>query len=220
MTLHRATLELDADVDPGASGKETGMFEMVGDLEVSESMNTMFFIASGQGSTVNAVTSGTIDAISDLLNSDTEITNRAGFHLDLGGGQHQFELNFLGWEGATDKDGNNVQWGDPNRPIGVANATGEAPLTQMQCLMEYLRIGEFDSRYPHARLRFGEYSGGTDPAGNAYPSGLYDEYIHVAVKNINMTRVAGEEVSFNGSLSLEETKNWTAAIDAVGRIEW
>lgn len=209
--LQKATLELDADID-GDGTKETGIFEMVGNLEIQQGMEVGFILASGQGSALNAVTSGTVDGIADLINADGEITNRAGFHLDLGGGRHTIELNFTGWEGAIDGDGNDLQWGNTGDPSGVTvgDATGADPLTQMHVLMEYLRIGEFDSRYPHARLEFGEYA----------PTGLYDDYLHVVVRSVRENRTSESPITWDGSIILEETKNWTSVIDAVGRIEW
>lgn len=219
--LQRVVLELDADVDPNSSGKETGMFEMVGNLSLTETTATDYIMASGQGSAINAVLSGNVDAVSDLLNSDQEIRNRAGFYLDLGGGEHTFEIQFQGWDGATDSAGNALQWGDPDRPVGSpANATGEGPLTQMHCFNEYLRVGEFDSRYPHARLRVGEYSGGTAPDGSSYPDGLYDDYLQVTVKNNSVTRDVEDKAQYTGGLMLAEAKNLSAPVDAIGRVEW
>lgn len=210
--LQRAVLELDANVDPGTDGKDTGVFEMVGNLEVQQGIETDYLLFSGQGSTLNAIMSGTADQIGDFFGSDPEETNRAGFHLDLGGGRHTIDLNFNGWEGAEDQHGVPLQWGDTGNPDEVTpgDATGADPLTQMNVLNQYLRIGEFDSRYPHARLRFGEYD----------ENGMYDDYLHVAVRRNNVNRVAEDPISFDGSITLEETNNWTSAIDAIGKVEW
>jgi hypothetical protein len=231
--LQRAVLELDADVDKGG-GKNTGVFEMVGDLEVQEGMTTNYTMLSGGGSALNAITTNAAQTVDDLTNAfpgdqggpDIQINNRAGFALDLGGGRHTFEINFLGWEGAQrpvidESTGTvirteDVQWGDgfgdPGE-VSMSDATGADPLSQLHVLTRYLRVGEYDSREVDARLRWGEYSDGSY-ADNRF-NGVYENFLHVTVRNAQFTRVSDSPVAFNGSIKLMEVKNWTEPLDAL-----
>ena len=209
MTLQRAILELDADVDPNTSGMDNGQFEMVGNLEV-DNIITPSFIVGGTGTTINGIIQSTLDSAGELVGIEDALPpqKRAGLHLDLGGGRHQFQLKFIGWDGATDSNGNDLTWGDPSAAEGTAaNATGESPLRQMQVLARYLKIGEYDSRADNARLKFGEYS----------PSGLFEDYLHVAVNNSNFNKRAQQENKFDGVISVSETIDWSRALDTFKR---
>lgn len=210
--LQRAVLELDADVDPNTSGDDTGIFEMVGNLEITESTTVNHTLASGQGAALNAVLADNINRLGDVLGDSVDIDNRAGFYLDLGDGEHNFSINFNGWEGATDSGGNAVQWGNTGDPSEVTHgdATGADPLTQMHVLQQYLLKGTYDSRRASARLKVGEYS----------PNGMYDDYLHVTITEARMVRVADDPVAFDGSIKLSQVKKWNDLYDAIARVEW
>lgn len=200
MTLQYPVLELDADFG-GSIGKVTGTFEMYGDTKVTENLRTGFLIG-GRGSSVNGIIEG--------YRNDGDPT-RKGVHLDLGGGQHTFEVEFLGWEGATKDDGADVQWGYSSDPTVTdeATATGADPTTQVNVLMNYLRVGTYDSRAP-GRLYWGEYTDGTYDSS----AGLVGGPLEVAVESPSLTRKAGETTKYDGSLTLVETLTVGDVLDA------
>lgn len=195
MTLQHGVLELDADVD-GDGNQETGVFEMVGDLEFGQDIIADHILSRELGN-INSVLTG----FSGSLKS-----KRTSFYVDLGDGVNRFNINFLGWEGVNAGH----QWGDGSSDP-VADATGSSPYHQAQCLAEYLRMGEYDSRDEDARLRIGEYSDGTYAEDGS--DGVYDDYIHVTVKNYSLNRVADNPVAFDGSITLEETQDLTGPVD-------
>jgi hypothetical protein len=182
---------------------------MSGRVEVEQNLESRFVLATGQGSTVNAIVSQSAEFLKNQGSNPPAIDapqQRAGFFIDLGGGRHAHRINFIGWEGSTNS------WGDTSESAGtVANATGQGPTAQMQCLFQYLRIGQYDSRAENARLRFGEYTdgslGGTD--------GLYDDYLHVVFEGAVSTRSAENPRHFDGSLVLTEAESVSDPIDTL-----
>lgn len=205
MTLERVVLELP-DVDFGGSiGTVTGVFHMYGDAEITESIRTGF-VVGGRGSTVNGIVQSTLG---------TDQPMRKGVYVDLGGGQHTLEVQFIGWEGAQDTDGNSLQWGSSasTTTVNAATATGAAPTTQMQVFINYLRHGTFGSISP-ARARFGEYSDGT----YGVSAGSMDDYLPVAIESPSFTRSAGENTTYNGSLTLVEALTTSDALDAAAKL--
>lgn len=185
--LNKATLTLDADVD-GDGTAETGVFEMSGNLTISPSIRTGYLVG-GRGSTVNSVASSL---------AGQEESGREGFRLDLGGGALIVEIEFDGWEGSPDQWGNT---GDDSTTT-MADATGAAPTTQMEVLIEYLNRGEFDSRDP-ARLQYGEH----------HSNGLFSE-LDVVVEGPNMRRSAKDGSWFTGTLTCISVQSIDDAIDA------
>lgn len=224
MTLERGVLELDADVDQDGT-RETGVFHLVGALQIRQRVEPRPVLFSGGGSAVNAVVGSTVDELQNLITgqSTVEMKKRAGFYLDLGGGRHVFEVNFMGWEGAIDADGNDLQWGTSATPGRVASnsrlvsATGEPAVTQMALLMEFLRLGEYDSRAEHARFRFGEYHDGTYTATQG---GEFEDYIHVHIELGAGGMDAETFKKFDGSMTMVEIEDFNRAIDGVGEILW
>lgn len=215
MTMQKAVLELSADVDEDNT-RETAEFHMVGDLRVNPRLQIDHLLGH-EGSNLQSI----------LTSRSGEVTaKRQGYYLDLGAGRHTIEIDFIGWEGATDGDGNPVQWGVRSGADGgtanqdILNATGDDPLTQAMLLEEYVRRGEYDSRAEHAKLRFGEYSGGTNTVGNAYPSGLHDDYLHVVPISCNLVRDVENPESFDGSIILQEAASIGSAVDAIMELEW
>lgn len=199
MTLEHAVLELDADVNPNTSGKDLGVFEFKGDLEVNQRLNVDHLLSHEYGN-INSVVTSTPGIVAN--------EKRVSFFLDLGAGVHAHEINFLGWEGSGDK----YQFGD-GTGNEQADATGEGPYHQMQCFMQYLRTGEYDSRDEHARLRIGEYSDGRYSEDGV--DGIYDDYLHVTVMNMSNNRQAEQPIAFNGSLLLIETQDLTGPVDVL-----
>lgn len=214
MTQYKAILEIDADVS-GTGTRNEGVFHMWGEADIVETIRTGYILA-GFGSQGY----GIFTSLADLLTGGGT-PKRKGVHLDLGGGQHAFEITFQGWEGAKDTAGNNLQWGssateDAVTENGVVvSATGQDPITQMQCFMNYLRVGQTDSRRP-ARFTWGEYSsGGLIPNSNA------DNHLEVAIESPRLGQAArSPQGSFDGSLTLVETVDITSVWDAFTRPDY
>jgi hypothetical protein len=199
-----ARLEIEADID-GDGNIETGVFSLVGNLEITEGIRTGY-IVNGRGSTVNSVTSS--------LLADGE-AKRRGFYLDLGGGQHTYEISFTGWRGAyyENDQGNRVpvQWGNTgdDSQLTVGDATGEDPVTQMQIFFNYLRTAEIDSRRP-ARLQVGQY----------HPDGVLDDHLQVVVESPRGSHVARDYSTWDGTITLIEAEALGETVDAAVREEW
>lgn len=195
MTLQKAILKLSADVD-GDGTAENGEFHMVGNLEVTPKIIPNF-VVGGRGSTVNSI-------ISSLVGDGTN--KRQNFFIDLGGGIHAVEISFRGWEGAQDDSGNNVQWGNDSAQTKTqASATGQDPITQIDVLMRYLTVGEYDSRNT-GTLEYGEYSSG----------GLYSP-LNVVVEGPTMTRAASDGQWYDGNMQCIVAADLTTAWDAQQR---
>lgn len=217
MTQQRAKLTLEANVDPGTSGADTGTFEFLGDLVVENRIQPAF-VLGGTGSTFNAIFQSALDRSGDTLDIlGSELPQkRAGVYLDPGGGRHVFQLEFRGWDGATDQDGTDLTWGDTSRATGTpANATGETATRQMQVLARYLKQGEFDSRGVNAILSWGEYSVGGLFEGELDSLGG-EQGLHVAVEEATMTR-REEGAVFDGTLVLAEAVHYANPLDAIWR---
>lgn len=205
MTLDRVVAELDVDFG-GSTGEVTGVFEFYGDIEVEESIRTGFLVGQ-RGGQVNAI-------IQDSAGAGEP--KRKGAHIDAGAGQHALTLSFRGWEGATDKDGNPVQWGDdPDEGVSKTSATGANATTQVNLFQHYLRVGTFDSRTP-ARVRFGEFSDGT----YADEDGLYDDYLPMVIENPSLKRSAEESGTYTGQVTFVETLTSSDAIDAINKLDY
>lgn len=194
MTLQKAKLTVDADVD-GDGSAETGIFEFEGNLNITTGIRTGFIIEN-RGSTINSVVS------SNIGNGESK---RRGVFLDLGGGTHYVEVNFRGWEGSPG------QWGDDGTDDGVSktDATGAGPVSQLDVLKKYLLVGEFDSRGP-ATLEYGEYSS----------SGVY-EPLDVVVEAPQSTKAAEDGSWFDGSITFLEVIDMTGGgLDGSNRKEY
>lgn len=203
MPQEKFILEIEADVDKDGT-KETGVFEMLGDVEVTEGIRTGYLIG-GKGSQAF----GVLSTIGDIVHGQGS-PKRKGIHLDLGGGQHMFQISFRGWEGAIDPDGNALQWGDGSGSM-PADATQSDPTTQVNCFMNYLRIGEIDSLRP-ARLTFGEYS----PTGTI-TNDETDNHLSVVIEQPTLTRTAGQPNTYEGTLTVIETVTIDDVLDAALR---
>ncbi|WP_049986823.1 hypothetical protein [Halobellus rufus] len=127
------------------------------------------------------------------------------FFLDAGAGAMALEIQFRGWEGSKDSNGAPLEWGDTGDPdqLTATDATGADPVSQICCLVEYLRTGTVDSRNP-ATFEWGEWA--TD--------GLY-EPIDVVLEGPEMTRAAEDGSWFDGTLTLIDAADVRAAYDAV-----
>lgn len=177
MTLQKARLTIDADVD-GDGSKETGVFEMAGNMDLSPGERTGYLIG-GRGSNINAVFSSTFAEGN---------SKKKGVHLNLGGGARTVGLQFWVWEGSS------FQWGnDANKGKTEASATGQDPLTQIDVLVRYITVGEIDSRNP-AKLEYGEYS----------DSGLY-EPMDVVIEEPQLTRTAQDGSWATGQMTCVST---------------
>lgn len=196
MTLQRAKLTMSADPD-GDGVDETGIFHFVGNLEITPSLQRNFLLG-GRGALANAI-------FGDQL-QDGE-SQRQGYYLDLGSGIFTIEVAFRGWEGATDDQGNNLQWGDNStQALSQTSATGQDPLSQMDVFLKYMTVGTIDSRDP-ATLEYGEYSS----------SGVYSALDVVVLDGPTMTRAAEDGSWFDGSITFAEAGDFGEFRDALLR---
>lgn len=207
-TLDRAIVEMSADVD-GDGNTENGRFHMVGNVTVSEQVEPDYWFG-GRGSTINSVINRT------LLD---KAGGRQQFYLDLGAGSHIHEIEFMGWEGAKDSDGNDVLWGDPNAQKGtVANATSQDALVQMQTFNKYLKNGIVDSFSP-AYLHVGEWTDGIYNNGDPIEAcngeeGLFGKPLKIVLMGPRMVKASEEFKTFNGSYQAVETLEIDQFIDS------
>jgi hypothetical protein len=199
-SLDRAVLEIDADID-GDGNTETGVFHMVGDLEIQQIVRPSPILGPELGNIASAIR---------RIITDGE-ANRKGAYVDIGAGRHAFEINFLGWEGAQDSEGNDLQWGntgDPNN-LTIGDATGADPLVQMQVFHRYIQVGVIDSFSP-ARLYVGEYADGTYGM-----NGLYSDAapLGVILEINNGVRTTENPESYDGSITAVEAIDLSNIID-------
>lgn len=197
MTLQRAVLEISGDID---NTSVDGEFHMVGNLTAGESVQPRFLLGN-QLPNWNTTVQG-------ILGN----AGRRGLYKDQGAGLHTFEFEFKGWEGAVDKDGNNVPWGDTTKNApSVYNATGADPITQIQVLNNYIRWINIDSFQP-AKLRIGEY----DPSGL---SGFAD-HLNVAPQQTRGLKASEDYSQFTGTMTVVEVERMDVAIEAASRVPW
>lgn len=239
MTLQHAVLEMTAD--PLNEGeRKHGVFQLVGNLEVQSIVEADYFIASGQGSSINSIITETLQSTESYIDKtlnpnqhkDTLKNKRQGFYLDLGGGKHRLRLNFIGWEGAEDPQGDPVMWGDQGGVNGAdankrlnAQMSNDDPLTQMQILEKFVKMGEYDSREPRAYLHIGQHSNAGTFFSNSsasvsnWPGGFFDP-IYVTFPRMSFTRDAENPQSFDGSVEMVATQNWTDVFGDLGSWNW
>jgi hypothetical protein len=203
VTLERAVLELDANFGP-PFGTVTGVFHMYGDVSFDAGVRTGYLLG-GTGSTLNAV-------VQEAL-SDGE-PKRKGIYVDLGGGQHTIQASFTGWTGATDADGNDLQWGSSPDPSvnDLTTATGASPLDQRDTFLNYLRVATFDSFNP-GRLYTGEHSDGT----YADSPGDWGEPLKVAMEQPRFRSQADTSDKLDGSVTFVEVIDLRDNIDGLLR---
>lgn len=209
-SLDRAVIEIDADVD-GDGSDEKGVFKMVGDLEIQQVVRPDPIL----GPELQNIQS----AVRRVLN-DGE-ANRKGAYVDIGAGRHAFEINFLGWTGAEDSNGNAVQWGNTGTGGTVGDATGEDPLVQMQVFHRYLQVGVIDSFNP-ARMWVGEYAGAeSDDTGNVYGTeGRFKKYtpLKVILETGRGVRDSQNPNSYDGTITAVEVMNLEGTVDVARRL--
>lgn len=193
MTLQRAVIELP-DSEVAGKSNLNPEFHLVGNLSVTEQIRPDYLL-SDELSNTNAV-------FQNLLGNPV----RRGIFKDEGAGSHVFEMQFTGWEGATDAQGNDVTWGDPNESEGtVWNATGANPVRQMNVFMHHFRETTNDSFDP-AVLRTGEW----DSSGL---SNLADK-LYVAPQSVRITHVAEDFSTIDGAFTFIEVERADIVIDA------
>lgn len=200
MTLQRGVLELTADVD-GDGNQETGEFHLVGDVSISQEVQKDFIFDN--------TASGLVSLVADL--EGFELESRKGLYLDIGAGAHVHEIEFRGWEGATDGNGDAVPWGDGSGTF-PADATQDDPLRQLQCFNRYLQLSTTDSFNP-ATLHVGEYSDGTHGDGGAF------DPLNVAVQGPRNTRTAEDYSTFDGTFTAIEVLTLDQAIDLTEHVK-
>lgn len=195
--LDRGVLELTADVDDDGT-QETGVFVFGGDVSLTQEIQKDFIFEN--------TASGLITLTEDLAGFDVEA--RKGLYLDIGGGQHVIEIEFLGWEGT-----NSLQWGDDSGTF-PADATGEDVFKQIQCFMRYCQLATTDSFNP-ATLHIGEYTDGTyqNSDGNTV-NGAFDP-LDVAVSGPQNTKADDQFKDFTGTVTCLEVQRLDQSVDLV-----
>lgn len=196
--LDRGVLELTADVDDDGT-QETGAFHLVGNVSITQEVQKDYWFEN--------TASGLVSLVSDI--SSLELEQRKGLYLDVGAGAHIFEIEFIGWDGATDGDGNPVPWGDGSGTF-PADATQDEPLRQLQCFNRYLQLSTTDSFNP-ATLHLGEYSDGTYGSNGAF------DPLKVAIQGPRNSKAYEQFSSFDGTFTAIEVLQADQAIDLITR---
>lgn len=115
---------------------------------------------------------------------------RKGVTVDIGGGQHIWEIDLVSL-GAPDG-----QWGytDDTTVVDEATATGADRRVKQNVLMNYIVTASIDSFTP-ARLYYGEYA----------PNGEIAEHASVYFEDPNVLCDRDEASTFDASMTLVET---------------
>lgn len=172
-------IEIDADFG-GTIGQVTGRFE-IKKATVSENTRT--------GYLVDSAFSQVIGLLAEYLPVDD--TARKGITIDVGGGQHIFEIEF---EGLGEEDG---QWGysADTAVLDQATATGGDRVQKVQVLQRYINVAEVHSLSP-ARLIYGEWA----------PGGIMPrDHVPVYFEDPGLVSSREEAATFDGSTTLVET---------------
>lgn len=198
--LDRGVLELTADVD-GDGGDETGAFHLVGNVSISQEIQKDYLVDNTSPNLVQATN----------IIPGVDVINRQGAYEDVGAGQHIFEIEFIGWDGATDGNGDPVPWGDGSGTF-PADATQDEPFRQLQCFNRYLQLSQPDSFDP-ATLHIGEYSDGTHGDDGAFAP------LNVTVQGPRGTHTAEDFSTFSGTFTALEVVKLDQPIDLAERIK-
>lgn len=216
-TLDRAILEITADADNDGN-KEDGRFHLVGNASVTQQVNSDYVFGGGSkaASAVNAAL-GRIQTIPGGA-------PRQQFFFDVGAGSNIFEMQFMGWKGATDSDGNSLQWGNTGNGGTETDATGEGPTVQLQVFQRYLQYATTDSFAP-AVLHWGEYTDGTYKDGTAIAAcngnaGRFGNPKQVAMIGPRNTHAAQDYSTFDGTFTAIEVIDLTNAIDGQEQVTY
>lgn len=180
----------------------SGEFHMVGDLMITEGTRTGY-LTEGSGSTAWSFIQG--------LTGGGD-SSRKGAYIEGGGGIHMVEIEFTGWQGSTDADGNQLQWGDTGNGGTKTDATGEKALAQIQCLTHYMNthnVGSLADDLP--TIEFGERSSDSDSK--------YDP-MEVALEGPNMTKQGDNGEWFDGQLTCLAAIDLRSALDSVVDVPW
>jgi len=193
-TLDFARLKMDAEFD---GTTVDGVFEMAGNIRVTERMQMDYQFASA-GTQINSTVQSVVG----------DLHLRRGIFMDLGGGRHVWELDFLDWPNAVDQEGNELQWGDGSGSM-PQDATGKEPLAKMQTFHNYLRRGKISSTDP-ATLEIGEYA----------PGGDIKESADVVIRQPSFSHAAEDYQTHDGSMVLIEAERLESVIFAKERLPW
>ncbi|MUV59972.1 hypothetical protein [Halobacterium sp. CBA1126] len=176
----------------------TGIFEFWA-TSIAPSLRTGY-VVGGRGSTVNAVLG--------QLAGDGEDSKRKGVYLDAGGGTMMYNLELKKWEGASDEDGNLLQWGDTPDPSvhTKTSASGMDAYSQLECLTYWLEQSTIDSENP-ALLEYGQH----------YDDGVYDP-VEVVFEEPQIRQVAEDGSHITGTLTLASAANLRDIQDAALRL--
>lgn len=201
MTQNYARLEWTADY---SSGEKTVAFELgigaQGAAEISESVRTGYLIGGG---------GQVLSVIANLIDPGAEKNQQ--FFVDLGAGQHIWELSFQAPLDTKKEDGSFYQWGSSASATDGPNehtATGVTdPLVQQNIFMHALNVATFTSGSA-ITLSVGEYS----DSGILSPEEVVPENPSTSLFNDRPER-------FDGSITLISSASLDDVYDAQQRTE-
>jgi hypothetical protein len=193
---YEKTVTLEITGDPSGTGStSTATFEFVaGDpaIQIQESVRT------------GTVTSTGAQLLTTFFNeiTDQEDALNEVVAIGLGTGQYTIEISFSSWGGATDFQGNTLQWGDTGdqSTLTKTDATGEPAPRQLSCLMYWIKNTRIDSLPEDlggslasggpAKLSFGQHTS----------QGVYDP-VDVILEEPSGTYSGEEPSTFTGTLT-------------------
>lgn len=190
------SLEIEAHID-GAD--RVGRFEFgpaqEGRLTVSEGVRTGYLL-QGSLSQLSAL-------ITDFIDEDE--ADRKGFYVDLGGGQHTFDIRFESPKDSEKPGGGLYQWGTTadDSVLEPHSATGAGRITQLQVFSNFVRRGKTDSFTP-GRFQFGQY----------HESGILEDEIAVGIESPSGRLVNDGSSRFEGSMTLIELRTLREPVEA------
>ncbi|GAA0200277.1 hypothetical protein ACFFQF_00940 [Haladaptatus pallidirubidus] len=164
------------------------VFEMSKGIVIEDGVRTGFLVGGdGGGSTVNAMFHELMDD-GNPFNNSTGDGQRAGIHIDKGGGVFQVQIEFQTYQGNTDAFG---------------GAGGGDVWSQAGELSKAIEQTEVDSFHP-ARLEYGTRTGG----------GALDVVFEQPMTTLDVNKFGIAE----GSLTCLKTADLRNALDAIKRL--
>jgi len=174
-------LELNADADSDGN-RETGLFEFEAGVQIQRQMRTSFVLDATGDRVAGAIQGG-------FLGDGSGAPRRSGITLDTGGGRLEYRISF------REPSGGDNPFGSVDGVKQSTDASGESARRKANVLMRYLTVGTYDSNAP-AKLFLGEYESRDNT------DGAYEDFIPVAIDDVDLTVTAEEEAILEGQLTL------------------
>lgn len=193
MTLtDRFILEVDSIGD--ADG--VGVFEIKGDMELTNSLDRSFLVA-GRGQYITRAIDILPEEITAPLQDDIDFDRRQGYHIDGGGGTHSRSLT------GTRAEDEDRRWGDGSASGGEPteyDAQGCGVFSQIDIFEHWMAETRSDSG-GQTRLYLGEHCDGT----YADEAGVYGEPVTVAIHDHTVEKDKRSSSQFEVSLTIQPT---------------